>query len=154
MGYMERAVQRLTLLYKPIHKLIAINTDSYQSTSSGGVHTRKQSSISFDKLPASKDCYKYSLLTRTFSEWNCLPLDVRNAPSLDIFRSRLKQIDMNKIIQKAHFQVKTCSVDLRLHVTSRLWSLCSTPPEPDPDPESPSELKHSGILIVVFKYQA
>ena len=68
------ATQRLTSTYKSIHKLIAVDTESYQTKPTReGVSTRKHSVISFEKLPATKDWYKYSLYPRTFPEWNCLP---------------------------------------------------------------------------------
>ena len=64
----RRAAQRLTLIYKSINKLVAIDTDPYQSAPSRGVSTRAHTSRSFVKLSSHKDCYKYSLFPRTFAE--------------------------------------------------------------------------------------
>ena len=101
----RRAASRLTFLYKSIHKLISVNTDSYQTGSSDkGVSTRIRSSISFKKIPASKECYKHSLYPRTFSEWNCLPAHVRNSPTLGTFKTNIQRLNMGEIIAKAHFQ--------------------------------------------------
>ena len=64
----RRANQRLTLRYKSVHKLIAVDTELYQTKPTReGVSTRKHSSISFEKLPANKDCYKYSLYIQEHS---------------------------------------------------------------------------------------
>ena len=62
----RRANQRLTLMYKSVHKLKAVDTEPTRE----GVSTRKHSSISFEKLPANKDCYtcyKYSLYIQEHS---------------------------------------------------------------------------------------
>ena len=92
-------------MYKSIHKLIAVDTESYQTKPTReGVSTRKHSSISFEKPPATKDCYKYSLYPRTFPEWNCLPGHVRDAPHLGTFKDNLQSVNMDKIIEKAHFK--------------------------------------------------
>ena len=99
----RRANQRLTLMYKSVHKLIAVDTELYQTKPTReGVSTRKHSSISFEKLPANKDCYKYSLYPRTFAEWNCLPARVRDAPTIGTFKDNVKLVDMGTIIEKAH----------------------------------------------------
>ena len=100
----RRASKRLTLIYKSINKLAALDTDSYLTKPSSGVSTRKQSAISFNKMPTAKDCYKYSLFPRTFAEWNCLSSDVRNAPTLDSFKTQLESVDIAKLIEKAHFK--------------------------------------------------
>ena len=101
----RRANQRLTLMYKSVHKLIAVDTELYQTKPTReGVSTRKHSSISFEKLPANKDCYKYSLYPRTFAEWNCLPARVRDAPTIGTFKDNVKLVNMGTIIEKAHFK--------------------------------------------------
>ena len=99
----RRAAQRLTLIYKSINKLVAIDTDPYQSASSRGVSTRAHTSSSFVKLSSHKDCYKYSLFPRTFAEWNCLPPSVRDAPTVNAFKSGLGSIGLEEIITRAHF---------------------------------------------------
>ena len=98
----RRAAQRLTLLYKSVNKLIAIDTDSCQ-TKAQGVATRKYAATAFVKPPVNKDCYKYSYFPRTFAEWNMLSPEIRNAPTLGTFKTRMKQIDMDNVIKGAHF---------------------------------------------------
>ena len=101
----QKSKQRLTLMYKSVHKLIAVDTELYQTKPTReGVSTRKHSSISFEKLPANKDCYKYSLYPRTFAEWNCLPARVRDAPTIGTFKDKVKLVNMGTIIEKAHFK--------------------------------------------------
>ena len=101
----RRANQRLTFIYKSIHKLIAVDTEPYQTKPMReGISTRKHSSVSFIKPTINKDCYKYSLFPRTFAEWNCLPTQVRDAPTLGTFKNNLKSINMGTIIQKAHYK--------------------------------------------------
>ena len=92
-------------MYKSVHKLIAVDTELYQTKPTReGVSTRKHSSISFEKLPANKDCYKYSLYPRTIAEWNCLPARVRDAPTIGTFKDNVKLVNMGTIIEKAHFK--------------------------------------------------
>ena len=101
----RRAAQRLTLIYKSVNKLVAIDTDPYQSVSSRGVSTRAQGSSSFVKLSAHKDCYKYSLFPRTFAEWNCLPPSIRDAPTVSAFKTGLNSVGLEEVISRAHFSI-------------------------------------------------
>ena len=101
----RRATQRLSLIYKSVHKLVAVDTDPYLTKSiEDGVVTRKCASISFNKVTTAKDCYKYSLFPRSFAEWNCLASEVRNAPTIKSFKSKLNADNLELIINKAHFR--------------------------------------------------
>ena len=99
----RRAAQRLTLIYKSVNKLVAIDSDPYLSAPSRGVSTRAHTSSSFVKLSSHKDCYKYSLFPRTFAEWNCLPPSIRDAPTVSAFKSGLNSVSLKEIISRAHF---------------------------------------------------
>ena len=88
----SRATQRLTFMYTSIHKLIAVDTESFQTKPTReGVSTRKHWLISFEKLLATKDCY-YSLYPRVFPGWNCLLGHVRDAPTLGTFKDPLQKL--------------------------------------------------------------
>ena len=100
----RRAAQRLILIYKSVNKLVAINTDSYQTKSREGVSTRSHTTTAFSKITANKDCYKFSLLPRTLAEWNCLPPDLRDAPTLAVFKSGIRSINLGDVISRAHFK--------------------------------------------------
>ena len=99
----RRASQRLTLIYKSVNKLMAVNTDSYQTKPRSCASTRQLDSISFRKLQTAKDCYKYSLFPRTFAEWNCIPASIRSAPTVGQFKTGINHIKISDIINKAHF---------------------------------------------------
>ena len=86
----RRSIARLTLLYKSVHHTVAVDTDQYRTNLSRSmISTRKSSSISFTHPTARKNCYRYSFMPRTFVEWNLLPSQVREAPSVDSFKARL-----------------------------------------------------------------
>ncbi len=99
----RRAISRLTLLYKSVHHKTAIDTDHYQLKPQGNqTLTRKSSSISFTHPSINKDCYKFSFVPRTLVEWNRLPVCIREAPSIDSFKTRLDKIQMTTFIRGAH----------------------------------------------------
>ena len=66
--------------------------------------TRKSSSIAFTHPSTNKDCYKFSFVPRTLVERNRLPLYIREAPSIDSFKTRLHvdKIQMSTFIRGAH----------------------------------------------------
>ena len=115
----RRAAQRLTLIYKSVNILLAINTDSYQTKSREGVSNRSHTASAFPKKSADKDCYKFLIYPRTLAEWNCLPPELRDAPTLAIFKAGIRSINLGDVINKAHYQnLSCCSVTTRRHVTS------------------------------------
>ena len=65
-------------------------------------HSTEQT-LNFTNISASKDCFKYSFLPRTVSEWNNLPAAVRDAKSTDTFKLELSKLNIKSIIQKSHF---------------------------------------------------
>ena len=86
----------LTLLYKSVHNIVAINIDEhYTNHEKGNITTRKTSSISFAHPTAIKNSYMYSIIHRPVAEWNRLPATIREAPSVDTFKARLCNIKLS-----------------------------------------------------------
>ena len=56
-------IYRLTLLYKSVHNIVAINIDEhYTNNENRNITTRKTFSISFAHPTARKNCYRYSFI--------------------------------------------------------------------------------------------
>ena len=98
----RRAVSRLTLLYKSVNHIVAMNTDQHQTKPVGGVSTRKSASISFIHPTTKKDCLKFSFLPRTTAEWNLLPANTRESTSVNAFKSKLNNMQMSSFLRGAH----------------------------------------------------
>ncbi len=97
----RRAISRLTLLYKSINHIVAVDTDHLQ-TKSGGISTRKSSSISFHHPVSKKDCLKYSFIPKTTVEWNLLPASIRESTSVEAFKTKLNNLQMSTFLRGAH----------------------------------------------------
>ena len=95
----ERRIRaRLSLLYKSLHHLVAINLDGYVLKPDNiGISTRKSSSISFHHPTVRKDCYRFSFIPRTMAEWNCLPPAVREAPSIEAFKNQVCKLNLSSL---------------------------------------------------------
>ena len=126
----RRKISRLTLLYKSVHSIVAINIDEhYTNHEKINITTRKTSSISFTHPTARKNCYRYSFIPRTVAEWNRLPATIREAPPVDISKARLCSRTLSisftryKFLNHVRWPPHTCSCNL----LSRMWrSDCST----------------------------
>jgi len=81
----RRKCARLTLLYKIIHNLIEIPIH-YLPTLSPVTTTRFSHNQKFLHYQTSIDNYKYSFFPRTIPEWNELPQDIINIPTIDRFK--------------------------------------------------------------------
>ena len=78
---------RLALFYKIVHHLVAVPTDDLliQADSRLRAHHKHK----FQTIRTNSDTYKFSFFPRTLIEWNTLPKDTAEAPSLDCFKQRL-----------------------------------------------------------------
>ena len=94
----RRISARLSLLYKSLHHLVAIDLNDYiLKPDNNGITTRKSSSISFHHPAVKKDCYRFSFIPRTVAEWNCLPSAVRDSPSIETFRNQLRKLNLTSL---------------------------------------------------------
>ena len=92
----RRTISSLTILHKSVNDIVAINIDEhYTNHEKRNSTTRKTSSISFAHPTARKNCYMYSFIPRTVAEWNRLPATIREAPSVDTFKSKLCSIKLS-----------------------------------------------------------
>ena len=79
----RRIISRLTLLYKSVHIIVAINCDKYYANhEKGKITSRKSTSISFSHPTARKNCQRYFFIPRTVAEWNRLPATMGKDPHL------------------------------------------------------------------------
>ena len=99
----RRAISRLTLLYKSVHYIAAINTDQLQTKQARGISTRKTSTISFNHPSFNKQCFQYPFLPRTTVEWNLLPSTTSDSATVDTFKSKIKDVEMSTFLRGAHF---------------------------------------------------
>ena len=101
-----RTTSRLTLLYKPVHNMLAINIvainivainidEHYANYEEVNITTRRTSSISFAHPTARKNCYMYSFLSRTVVKWCLLPATIREDPSVNTLKAKLCSIKLS-----------------------------------------------------------
>ena len=78
---------RLALFYKIVHHLVAVPTDDLLIKADSRL--RAHHKHKFQTIRTNSDAYKFSFFPRTLTEWNTLPKDTAEAPSLDCFKQRL-----------------------------------------------------------------
>ncbi len=83
----RRKNQRLTMMYKIHHGLVALDPSPYITRIHGNSRATHQLAYA---VPASNTEYhQFTFFPRTVREWNCLPANVVSAPTLPAFKSRL-----------------------------------------------------------------
>ena len=83
----RRQHQRLAMLYKIHHGMVAVNKAQYLTPAARtSRHTHRSSYLVNE---ASTDYIRQSFFLRTVREWNSLPATVVDAPSLESFKARL-----------------------------------------------------------------
>ena len=83
----RRQHQRLAMLYKIHHGMVAVNKAQYLTPAARtSRHTHRSSYLVNE---ASTDYIRQSFFPRTVREWNSLPATVVDAPSLESFKARL-----------------------------------------------------------------
>ena len=96
------AVSHLSRMYKFVRGLADV--ESQVLVRSGRAIRQSQGDHYFRNILAHKNCYRTSFFPRTVPEWNHLPLHIRNASSIDCFKSSLiRDQDINTLICKSHY---------------------------------------------------
>jgi len=80
----RRIRARLIMFYKITHHLVAIYPEN-QLLVKSDPRTRHSSAYGFRHIATTKDSYKHSFYPRTVNQWNCLPVTVQNAATVDVF---------------------------------------------------------------------
>ena len=97
----RRTKLRLIAIYKEAH---GITPSNIKIKINKGVNTRSSSgNYIITEPPFKKKCYQYSMYPRTIREWNFLPPDVQATPDLLAFKTSLDSINIQELVQKAHF---------------------------------------------------
>ena len=78
---------RLALFYKIVHQLVAVPTDDILIKADSRL--RSNHKYKFKTIRTSSASYKHSFYPRTIIEWNALPQNIAEAPSLASFNVRL-----------------------------------------------------------------
>ena len=86
----RRRQQRLTMMYKIHHGLVAVNKDAYMCPTIRP--SKNNNNLAYMIPDTGPDYYNQSYFPRTIREWNSLPTDTVNAATLDSFRSRLSAL--------------------------------------------------------------
>ena len=87
----RRRDKRLALMYKIVHGLVAVPASDILTTSD--LRTRSTHKHKFRQLSCKTNQYKHSYYPRTIIDWNKLPEEVAEAPSIDSFKERLSRFD-------------------------------------------------------------
>ena len=90
----RRSVARLCLFYKIVNGLVAVPLPDYMQPT----HriSRYCHSMIFRQIHTGKDYYKYSFFPLAIVQWNALPANVAVAPSLEIFKAAVGQLQHPK----------------------------------------------------------
>lgn len=86
----RRLKLQLTMFYKVINGIVAIDKDAYLTPASG--RTRSSHSLKYRQYSTSIDSFKYSFFPRTIPTWNTLPATAAEAPDLVHFKQELSQL--------------------------------------------------------------
>jgi len=81
----RRENQRLTMMYKVVHELVAVPTTHLTVADS---RTRANHSYKFRTFSCNSTTYKYSFFPRTIPSWNLLPAETAEATPVDAFKHR------------------------------------------------------------------
>ena len=83
----RRKTARLVMFYKVVHHQVAIPLPEElqaRTRTTRGYHQER-----YVRLSSSSDTYKYSFIPRTSWDWNQLPAEVIEQPSIDDFKAAL-----------------------------------------------------------------
>ena len=109
----------LTLFYKIVNKLVAVDTGNLLRASIRNTRSNSSLSSAFINIQTTKDCYKYSFFSRTISDCNKLSPRTREAKSVDAFKALLCVPSAHRLDQlPAHSLLKP-------YTSYPLWSLCA-----------------------------
>ena len=84
----RRAESRLTLFHRIVHKEVDINEHALMERNPRA--SRKGNSVQFRWPQTSKDCFKYSFIPHTISQWNSIPA----GDDMPQFKSQIKSVDL------------------------------------------------------------
>ena len=86
----RRKLHRLTFLYKISNGIVAIDKDKYLQ-----YHGREglRQNPTWTNYSATSNIFKSSFFPKTISEWNNLPNEIRQSPTLGIFVSKLSTLN-------------------------------------------------------------
>ena len=82
---------RLSVMYKITHDLVAIPRDQYLTALER--HSRTSHPMAYRQIATSTDYIKYSFFPRTIVHWNSLPPEVVSLPCVDDFNRAVSQIN-------------------------------------------------------------
>jgi len=90
----RKANARLTMFYKIVHCIVAIPPTLYLTPSN---RSARGHNFTYLQQQTNANYQKYSYLPRTIVQWNRLPATVVEAPSLEVFQSRLQGVPYNTL---------------------------------------------------------
>ena len=86
----RRTHSRLLMLFKISHGLACV-PHAFLSHPPNTRHSRHTNTLSYALFQPRTNYFKYSFFPYTVSQWNALPLNVLEAPSVESFKARLQQ---------------------------------------------------------------
>ena len=92
----RRSVARLCLFYKIVNGLVAVPLPDYMQPTHRISRYMYCHSMTFHQIHTGKDYYKYSFFPLAIVQWNALPANVAVAPSLEIFKAAVGQLQHSK----------------------------------------------------------
>ena len=86
----RRREARLILMYKVIHGLVAVPHEDHIKLNTTKTRDSALSTQRLYPYAPNLDVFKYSFFPRTILDWNGLNEDIKNAETLDIFKSNIR----------------------------------------------------------------
>ena len=81
----RRAESRLTLFHRIVYKKVDVNENVLMEQNPRASH--KGHSVQFRRPQTSKDCFKYSFIPLTISQWNAIPAEVDMPQLITLIKS-------------------------------------------------------------------
>ena len=95
----RRIHSRLVMLFKIFHGLALVQHNSLShATNSSTRHSRNTNQYTYTPFQPRTNYFKYSFFPHTVSQWNSLPLNILEAPTVEVFKARLLQAAATRAI--------------------------------------------------------
>ena len=91
----RRARMRMHMLYKIVNGAVDIPTEPYLIPSH--LFGTRGAQLKFERPHTRLYVYQHSFFPASVSLWNLLPPHVTDAPSLEVFRARLAEVNLTKL---------------------------------------------------------
>ncbi len=112
--------QRLTMLFKIRNELVAIDANEYMTPINQP--TRHYNTQAYLVPQSNLNVHQYSFFRCTIRDWNGLPQNIVDAPSVSVFRDRLAQHNIHRAVGLSPGFIVCCG----RHIAQCTFQRCPT----------------------------